>query len=99
MTVVAETILQQLGGANKLSAMLGAKNFSFDEEDVTFSFQGCSKANMLKISLNGKDLYDVEFFKYNQRSCQCPVVESYRNVPVENLKGVIETYTGLYLSL
>ncbi|AVB12074.1 hypothetical protein P8807_09970 [Bacillus subtilis] len=91
MTVVAETILTQLGGANKLSAMFGAKNFSFGEEDVTFSFQGCSKANMMKISLNGKDLYDVEFIKHNQRTCQCPIVKSYSDVPVENLRNVYRT--------
>lgn len=63
-TMVAETILQQLGG-NRFAAMTGAKNFVALENGIKFSIgRNVSKANMVKITVNSSDLYDVEFIKY-----------------------------------
>ena len=54
----ANIIAQQLGGANRLKAMIGAKNFFHDNDGNTlrFTFKMCSKAKLVKITLNGLDL-------------------------------------------
>ena len=61
---VAQTILDQLGG-NKFIAMTGSKNFISDENSLSMKLAGNkSKANHLRITLTGLDLYDMEFTKY-----------------------------------
>ena len=52
-------------GANRLVAMIGAKNFVKDTYWVSFKFMrgAANKANYIKITLNGMDTYDVEFGK------------------------------------
>lgn len=63
-TMTAKTILQQLGG-NKFIAMTGAKNFVALENGIKFNIgRNSSKANTVKITHNGLDLYDVEFIKF-----------------------------------
>lgn len=97
---IAETTLLQLGGVNRLSAMIGAYNFSYDNNGaVTFWFKGCRKANIIKVLLNESDLYNIEFLKMNTRSYECKTVKTFTDVYNSELKSVIETYTGLYLSL
>lgn len=97
---IADTILLQLGGTNKLGAMIGASQFSYDDNgNVTFWFKGCRKANIIKVSLNGSDLYNIEFFKFNSRSYECKSVKTFTDVYNSDLQSVIEAYTGLYLSL
>lgn len=65
---VADTILQQMGGARRLSAMIGAKDFFSDDggKSLVFKFPNKQKSgpNYVKITLNGKDLYDVTFSRY-----------------------------------
>ena len=59
---VAETILQQLGG-NKFIAMTGSKNFIAGDYFLRMNLtKNKAKAKWLKITLNGKDLYDMDFF-------------------------------------
>ena len=64
MTFADET-LRQLGGSNRLNVMIGAKDFFSDNDGKTlvFKFSMCKKANCVKITLNGLDLYDIEFVK------------------------------------
>ena len=59
----ATEIIKQLGGAGRIKAMVGACNFGTNGNDVSFRFKGSKKANHIKITLNGMDLYDVEFIK------------------------------------
>lgn len=101
MKQVAQIALQQIGGVGRLSAMIGASNFSFDSENGTlqFHFKSCKKANIIKIFLNGSDLYDLEFFKYNRRTLDVKKVKTFDDIYAEDLKPVIEKFTGLYLSL
>lgn len=100
MSTIANTTLEQLGGANKLKAMVGATNFSYDSKGtLTFSFKSCRKANIVSISLSPMDLYDIEFSKMNTRSYECKTVKTFEGVYAENLKSVIEEFTGLYLSI
>ena len=59
----AGTILQQLGG-NKFIAMTGAKDFVKDDKEQMIAFRigrNSKSVNIVRIRLNSKDLYDMEF--------------------------------------
>lgn len=95
---IADAILVQLGGAGRLSAMMGAEHLSYNAEgDLNFRFKLCPKANHLRIHLNGLDLYDLTFTKI--RGVDVKTVETITNIYAEDLKPVIEQSTGLCLSL
>lgn len=98
----AKIILSQLGGSNKLAAMIGANNFISHSTtklgglSFRIKCQG-AKANYVKIILNGNDLYDVEMGKI--RGLNYKVTYSQEDIFAEDLKEIIERETGLYLSL
>ena len=50
---------------HKISALrlMGAKDFVYDENSVTFTVQGPRDFNKFKVSLNASDYYDVELWK------------------------------------
>ena len=61
---IAVTILEQLGGKRFL-LFTGAKNLTATGNGLLFKIpRNASKANHCKITLNGSDLYDVEFFQF-----------------------------------
>lgn len=95
----ATIILRQLGGQGRLKAMLNARNFVELERGVQFRFSQRKRSlpNKIAIELNGKDLYDVTF--YRQGSLDCEALEEVSDVHVEQLKGLIEDKIGMYLSL
>lgn len=95
-----KTIVFQLSGAThngRLAAMLGATNFGYSSTEYYFKFQFkmCKKANLVQIHLNGKDLYDVSFYKINMRKVECPLVEKFNDVYGEDLERIFKSYTGL----
>ena len=100
----ANTIFKQLtlseAGANRLKAMVGAKNFNYSAADSNAAFRftakAKNKANYLKITLNGNDLYDVEFGYV--RSTNYTVRSEVKDMYFDQLKEHFETETGLYLS-
>ena len=100
----ANLIFQQLtmsnAGANRLKAMVGGKNFTFssDEHFAAFKFtaKAKNKANYMKITLNGNDLYDVEFGYI--RGMNYTVRSTVEDMYFDTLKEYFETETGLYLS-
>jgi len=97
MSEVAKTILQQMGGVNKIKAMTGACNFGASDNLVSFKFKMCKKANYVRITLNSMDLYDVEFIKI--WGTKITIVKTYNGIYDDQLKSIFEDYTGLYLSL
>lgn len=94
--VVANTILQQLGGAGRLRMMTGAYNFLDLKNGVSFRLKN-QRANYVKIMLNGKDLYDVEVGRVRGDSYK--VVAEEKDLYNDQLKRFIEKSTGMYLSL
>ena len=95
-----ETIIKQLGGAGKLRAMVGVTYFVADGENkICFDYKGCRKSNKIHITLNSLDTYDIEFFKYNRKTFECPQVGSFENIYGDQLVEIFEVFTGLYLSL
>jgi hypothetical protein len=91
--IVAKTIVSQIG--NKALYMMGACNISGDENGVNFKIKG-SKFSHIRITLNGLDLYDISFIKVHGYSIKKENVE---NVYAEDMHRIIESKTGLCLSL
>src|SRR3972149_3750970 len=64
---VAETILQQMGGARRLKAMIGAYDFLGSEKDRELQFKWKAKARngakAITISLDPSDTYTLKFWK------------------------------------
>lgn len=95
---IAQTILKQLGGAGIIAAFTGAKHFITYEDGVSFRFpnRASGKPNFVKITLNGLDLYDVEFKRIY--GTKVTPIESVEGVYNSQLVSIFERVTGLYLS-
>jgi hypothetical protein len=92
---IAQTILNQIGGMNRLVAFTGAYNFVAINNGVSFRIKN-PKANYIKITLNGKDLYDLEVGRI--RGTDYKVVGEQSDLYNDMLKSEIEKFTGMYLS-
>ena len=93
---VAQTILNQLGGMKRLVVMTGAYNFVASTNAVSFRIKN-RKVNYIKITLNGKDLYDVKFsriFNYQEK-----VVAELNDIYFDQLIPIFEQNTGMYLKM
>ncbi len=93
---IAQAILQQLGGGNRLIMMVGAYNFVIIPNGVAFRIKN-AKANVIKITLNALDLYNLEVGRV--RGTTYKVVAKHDNIYNDMLKPLIEKSTGMYLSL
>lgn len=101
---MAEQILEQLGG-RKFRLMTGARNFSYDVSDpnfhVTLTFRlPLGKYKACRIGLNGRDLYDVKFWNWNNRRqsknfMQETTHEEHDGIYCDQLRDVFERATGL----
>lgn len=90
---VSKIILQQLGG-NKFIVMTGAKNFVRGKNSLTFNIgRNKTSANKIKITLNSKDLYDVEFFKGGKS------MKTFDDIYFDGLRKIFTDYTGMRTSL
>ncbi len=106
----ALTIVQQLGGRNKLKAMIAAHNLSYSREEssLSFRFKGSRECNHLKIILNPNDLYSLQFWKVptvtqmldGKGAMKEPTIVCQENdIFCDQLIEVFERVTGLYLHL
>lgn len=96
---IASEIIAQLGGANRLSAMIGARSFISDGASLRMKFaaKALQGINYLVIELTSLDLYDVSFQKV--RGMNVNEITSISGVYATDLKRIIESKTGLRLSL
>lgn len=96
----SEVIRRALGG-NKFEVMVGAKDFVTRGYDLQFKFPKSkkNKSNMVKIELNGKDLFDVTFYNINMRKFQFDKIEEFGDIGIEQLKQLFEDRTGYATSL
>lgn len=93
-TTVANTILQQLGGF-RFAAMTGAKNFIGDKDSLLFKIgRNTAKVALVKIRLNGKDLYDMMFYKSSG-----DLIDEVKDLYAEDLERVFTDKTKLYTRL
>lgn len=96
---VAETILRQMGGAGRLKAMIGAKDFVGGEYSLTFKWTAPSvnKANALTVTLTTDDTYNMAFMSLRGRVVK--VVKAVEGAYAEDLARIFRIETGLALSL
>lgn len=93
---VANTIKEQLG--RSFALLTGAKNFLGDTNSLSFRIPSTKRGiNYVKITLNGRDLYDVTFGKI--RGLNYTVVDEAEDVYFDSLQDVFENRTGLYCTL
>lgn len=91
-------LFAQLGGQNKLIAMVGANNFArVSDSEVSFRFKGSKIANWVKYTLTSADLYDVEYGKIRGHSFK--VVKTSKGLYNDMIKNDFEQTVKLYLSL
>lgn len=95
--LTAQMTTQHLGGWSRVSVMIGAAKYIFDQNGaVTFTFRrGKDMINHVKISLVN-DLYSLQF-SYANRLGLTPI-KTIEGVYADNLKRVFEETTGLMLS-
>jgi hypothetical protein len=93
---IANTILEQLGGAGRLRMMTGAYNFVDLGNGLSFKIKN-QRANYIKIKLTSMDLYDVEVGRIRGNTYK--VVNSAEGLYFDQLKPFIEKSTGMYLNL
>lgn len=95
---IAETILRQIGwGQFKL---LTSATAYVIERGISIEFKGSRKASILKVRLNGGDLYDMEFMKIvkdKETGCrESRTVETFNDVYFDQLIPLFESTTNLY---
>ncbi len=91
---IAEIIFRQLGG-NKFKAMTGAYNLAYDTRCLILHFRGSRKANVLKITLNATDLYDMKFYKFSKKTFETKKVQEYNDIYNDMLQRLFTEFTGL----
>ena len=93
----AETILQQLGG-NKFMAMTGATCYSDNNGNTLITkFKGSRVANIMYITLNSLDTYDVKIAKF--KGLDIKPVKEVAGAYDDMLRDIFESTTGLRTSL
>ena len=99
MSQVAETILAQMGGRRVFGTMLNVKQMVYGDNELTVRFTNRkrSRGNMVRVKLNGLDLYDVTF--YNVAKYEAKEVKAHTNLYSHSLREVFENQTGLCLTI
>lgn len=100
---IANTILQQLGGAGRLKMMAGCKDFVAIDAGVQFGIgKNAAGINKAVIKLRADDTYDVEFGtgRMNRKTFDYTftVKDKTEGAYADMLKSLFEKAIGLYLS-
>ena len=97
MKTTAQEILNTLGG-NKFIAMTGATVYSDNNgQTLIAKFKGSRIANIMYVTLNSLDLFDVKICKF--KGLDIITVKELNNCYVDMLKPLFESTTGLRTSL
>ena len=99
MNTVVQTILEQMGGANRITAMTGAR-LLYDENSVTIRtrFYNKERANTVTITYDYEfDTYRMKFFRI--RGFKVVELGEVNDVYCDQIISLFESKTGLYLSL
>jgi len=94
----ANEILRSIGTTSgKLSAMIGAKNFLALDNGIAFKFPRSNGVNYIRITLNGKDLYDVEYMYVTTKTNKTKSVSNdlYNDMVKNDIEQTIEMYLSL----
>lgn len=96
MNQVAQQIISQLGGINRLAAMIAINRIAYSDNSVKFMFKGSRKANLVQITLDASDTYTMKFYRIRG---EIKPVNELNGLFNNQLKSVFENETGLRLSL
>jgi len=93
----SDQILAQLGG-RKFIAMTGAVCYSNNNgKTLIVKFKGSKVANIMYVTLNEMDTYDVQICKY--RGMEVKTVKEVKGAYADMLKNIFEATTFLRTSL
>lgn len=97
---VACTILQQLGGRVFLAFTGSHTLISYPNGCAMYLRKNIGKVNRLKITLNGKDLYDVKFFYFranykSDKGYSESNVQEFNDIYFDQLQALFTQVTGL----
>lgn len=93
----ATQILNQLGGS-KFIAMTGATCYSDNNEQTLITkFKGSRIANIMYITLNSMDTYDVKICKF--KGMEVKTIKEVSGAYADMLRNIFESNTNLRTSL
>ncbi len=93
---VGMTILQQMGGAGRLKAMLGATFMRVPNGiGIKWPSRQPSKGNYLEVKLMPSDTYDMTFYNVGRGAKK--TVKHLDDVYFDQLVDIFERQTGYYL--
>lgn len=95
---IANTILAQFGGGNRLKNFVSGKYFGAVENGLTFRFtaKAKNKANQVRVTLEPSDTYKVEFLRiFGNTVTTC---SEHTMIYCDQLVDLFEQETGLYLT-
>ena len=82
-------------GGSRFAMMTGAHNFVDIKNGILMTLpRNKANAKWLQITLNGSDLYDMEFISL--RKDVTKVVDEYKDVYYDMVNGIFESVTGYY---
>lgn len=93
---IANTIIEQMGGAARLKLMIGAKTFTALDCGLGFFFGACRKANHVDIVLDPSDTYTMKFCLAGRK---IRAVKEFEGLYFDQLQEVFSEYTGLILEV
>jgi hypothetical protein len=99
--LIAREIYKQLGG-QKFRVMTGAKHLSHGNDKIGSFFmfkigRNKSRANYIQITLNGKDLYNMDFKYVNKNGIK--YIERLEDIYCDQLQETFTRVTGMYTHL
>ena len=94
---IANTIIGQMGGFGRLSAMVKMRHPVALESGVQFKFSGSRKVNTCRVTLGSGDLYTFELWKCTPTMMKQVYLGT--GYYADMLITAFETETGLALSL
>lgn len=96
---IAETILLQLGGADRLAVMIGASHFVNRGRALSFRFSGArERGNYIEIALANDDTYEIKA-KWMTRNYDVLDVRSTSGIHAAQLIECVESITGQAIRL
>jgi hypothetical protein len=95
---VGRTIADQMGGAGKIRAMIGAKVTAIPNGlAIKWPNKQKTKGDLVEITLEPNDTYTMRF--YNSSRGQKKLVREYDDIYFDQLVPVFEHHTGWYLRM
>lgn len=94
--VVANTILEQLGG-RRFMAMTGANSFTGSKDSLSFRIPQRNGIRAVVVKLEPNDTYTVKFYGIVKFDCRLKAEQS--NVYCDELQDVFVKQTGLAVRL